>query len=629
MKIGQHEIGTGKVFLIAEIGNNHNGDTDRAFELIKRAKAAGADCVKFQMRNLETLYKKSSLKKNGEDLGSEYILDLLNKFELTTDEHFSIFNFCKELDIQYLCTPWDEESLRILEEFGVDGYKVASADLTNTPFIEQLAGTGKPLIISTGMSTFEEINLCVEVLKSHSSEFAILHCNSTYPAPFQDINLKFMEQLKKLHNLVGYSGHERGINIAICAAALDACIIEKHFTLDRNMEGPDHAASLETEELQKLVLALRETEMAMGSGAEKFVSQGELMNRENLSKSLVAARKIKSGEKIVRDDILIKSPGQGISPQKINFLIGTTMKRDIEEEGFFFSTDLDSTQIVPSNYSFKRRWGIPVRFHDVGGFSEICSPDLWEFHLSYSDLELDPKAYCKHDQSLDFIVHAPELFAESHLLDLCSLDEDYRKKSIENFNKVLETTTELRKIYPKTTKPLIVTNIGGFSMDEPFDDRTKSLALDKLELSLEQLNLSETELLPQTMAPFPWHFGGQRFQNLFVSANDIKNACERFDLRICLDVSHSHLTCRHLGKNFNEFIEEVAPFTAHLHIADARGVNGEGLQIGDGEIDFYSIHTCINNLCPHASFIPEIWQGHKNLGEGFWIALNKLEGIFS
>ena len=312
MKIGKFYINQGNTFVIAEIGNNHNGSFKRAKEMVDLAIESGADCVKFQMRDMEETYRKKTLQKKGDDLGTEYVLDLLERFQLTIDEHKKIFQYCNDKNIIYMCTPWDKKSVDVLESFGVEAYKVASADLTNLPLIDRLSKTQKPLILSTGMSTSSELEITINFLNKRAIDFAILHCNSTYPAPLHDINLKWMEALKNFHNLVGYSGHERGISVSLGAVGIGACIIERHFTLDRSMEGPDHAASLEPKNFENLVKGIREIDEAMGTSDKRIVSQGEMINRENLGKSLVADGDIKKGSTIKSEDIKVRSPGQGL-----------------------------------------------------------------------------------------------------------------------------------------------------------------------------------------------------------------------------------------------------------------------------------------------------------------------------
>lgn len=626
IKIGNFEIGGPRCFVIAEIGNNHNGSIDRAFQMIDQAIEIGADCAKFQMRHLDAVYRQRSLRNGGEDLGTEYVLDLLRRFELSLDEHKELAAYCAKRGILYLCTPWDTRSIDVLESMDALAYKVASADLTNLPLLDHLCRTGKPLILSTGMSGREEVQVTVDFLNQRNAKYALLHCNSTYPAPFHDIQLRWMEQLRAIHPLVGYSGHERGTAVSLAAVALGACVIERHFTLDRGMEGPDHAASLEFSEFRQLIEGIRQIEEAMGSGNERRISQGEMINRENLGKSLVAAAPLSKGTTLAPQHIKVRSPGQGLSPQHYEQLLGRVLQHDMREEDFFYASDLKEDRVEPRQYHFRRPWGIPVRYHDFQEYANRVQPDLFEFHLSYSDMELNPADYLRGTYQADFVVHAPELFTGSRLMDLASPDESYRAESLRDTQRVIDITRRLKRFFPTTATPMIVANIGGFTMDAPLQADLVEAYYERFSRSLQELDTEGIELIPQTMAPFPWHFGGQRYQNLFVKAEDILRWCKKLGLRMCFDISHSRLACNHLGVDFYDFAQKVAPVTAHVHAGDALGLNGEGLQIGDGDIDFARLGAILDAGCPRASFIPEIWQGHKNNGEGFWIGLERLEG---
>jgi sialic acid synthase SpsE/sugar phosphate isomerase/epimerase len=626
IKIANFEIGSDRTFVIAEIGNNHNGSFDRAFEMVDRVVEMGADCAKFQMRHLGEVYRQRTLRKDGEDLGTEYVLDLLRRFELTVPQHQQLADYCASKGILYLCTPWDQRSVDILEGMKVAAYKVASADLTNLPLLEKLCDTGKPLILSTGMSTGEEVQITVDFLNKRKAAFVLLHCNSTYPAPLHDVHLRWMEKLRKIHSLVGYSGHERGIAVTLAAVGLGACVVERHFTLDRTSEGPDHAASLEQPEFKRLIEGIREIEQALGDGGQRRISQGEMINRENLGKSLVAATALKKGTIIKPEHVQVRSPGQGLSPQYYEKLLFRTVHRDLKAEDFFYLSDLKDERIEPRPYSFKRPWGVPVRYHDFQEYNSRTKPDFFEFHLSYSDIELKPDDFLMGTYACGFVVHAPELFANSRLMDLASPDEAYRVMSVLETQRVINITRDLKRFFPQTTRPIIVANIGGFTMDEPLPASMIQAYYERFAKSLSELDIEGVELTPQTMAPFPWHFGGQRFQNIFVKIDEILEWCQKLQIRMCFDVSHTRLTCNHFGIDFYEFAEKIAPLSAHLHLGDAQGLNGEGLQIGEGEIDFVRLGKILHKGCPQASFIPEIWQGHKNGGEGFWIAMEKLEG---
>lgn len=630
--IGDRRIGAGHAcFVIAEIGNNHNGDIKLAKKLVDEAVKTGADCAKFQLRHLDSLYhNKGKADDASEDLGSQYTLDLLSRFQLSNQDMFEVFDYCKEQGILPLCTPWDEASLAALEDYGMPAYKVASADLTNHDFLRALAATGKPLICSTGMSTESEIQESAKLLQSLGAQYALLHCNSTYPAPFKDIQLNYLKQLKKIGACeVGYSGHERDVFVAVAAVALGAKIIEKHFTLDKTMEGNDHKVSLLPEEFTRMVEGIRQAETALGTSDKRQISQGELINRETLAKSIVAAKPIQTGDHITEDMLTIKSPGKGLQPNKKQSLIGRTSKRDMQPGDFFFASDLTNNRTEARDYSFTRPWGVPVRYHDFRKILEQTNPDLLEFHLSYKDLTVDLKDFFDTNETfdLDFVVHAPELFAGDHTLDLTSEEESYRKHSVEHLQEVIDITRTLKKHF-RTKRPCIITNVGGFSHEGPLPPAKKKELYKRLKTSLGELDMDGVEIIPQTMPPFPWHFGGQQYHNLFMDPSDIKTFCEQESMRVCFDVSHSKLACTEHGWSFKEFIETVGPYTAHLHIVDAEGVDGEGLQIGEGSIDFKALGQLLDETCPDASFIPEIWQGHKNDGEGFWIALDKLERFF-
>lgn len=628
------EIFIGKkkpAFLIAEIGNNHNGVLADAKKLVDAAIEAGADAVKFQHRNMDELYGSAhTTKVNAADLGAQYTLDLLKKFQLTDREMAELFAYCRSKKYLAFCTPWDKKSLAFLEEINCPFYKVASADLTNHDLLEELANTRKPLIISTGMALEKEIEESVALLNRLQVNFALLHCNSTYPTPFKDVNLRYMQQLKKYTTVIGYSGHERGFHVPIAAVALGANIVEKHFTFDKNLEGVDHRVSLLPAEFAAMSRQIRDVESSLGTGESlvRTMSQGETINRENLGKSVVAARNLATGHIIDLSDLSIRSPGQGLAPYHKKTLVGSKLRRDISEGECFYPSDLPSGQMIKARaYQFKRPWGIPVRHHDVKQIVQNSRPDFIEFHLSYKDMNLRHQDFIEKDNDLQFTVHAPELFEGDHICNLVAKDKRYLQASIDNMKRVIEIAVELKQFYPSTKRPFIVATLGGFTTDRPLTREERMPLYDMMRESLAKIETPEVEILPQSTAPFPWHMGGQQYQNLFLYADEIESFCKTHDYRICLDISHSYLGINELKLDPKHFFETVAPWSAHLHIGDCKGVDGEGLQIGDGEIDFKWLGEIFARKAPKAWFIPEIWQGHKNGGEGFWLALERLEGL--
>lgn len=627
IEIGSHIVSnSSEVFFIAEIGNNHNGSIENAKKLINISKGAGAHAVKFQLRNMNDLYREKSLRNIDNDLSVEYTIDLLNKFQLKKESHIELKEYCDDLGILYLCTPWDKSSVGFLEEnFNLPAYKIASADFVNVPLLEKVSQTGKPLILSTGMTTENEIIYISNLLNDWGVKFVLLHCNSTYPAAPSDINLSYIKTLKKYNNLVGYSGHERGTSISLAAVATGAVMIERHVTLDRKMEGPDHVASLEPDELKFLTSQIREVSSSLGFSKSRKLSQGELINRENLGKSIVASREVNVGDIVSKNALKIVSPGIGLSPLKMDDLIGKTALRKLEVDDYFFQSDIDGNQTTQKNFNFNLRWGIPVRYHDFSKFSQRINPDIYEFHLSYKDLELDFNNFIPNQVQSSLVVHAPELFENDHILDLTSTDLEYRNRSIELLQRVVDLSNKLSSMFVVRSKVPIVVNVGGFSVDKNISSELKQEKLKLLEDSFGKINLGITELLPQSMPPFPWHFGGQRFHNLFVTDDDLSSFCEKFNSRICLDISHSYLSAKLLNIPFDIFLKNVAKYSAHYHFADANNLNGEGIQVGEGDIDFECVIKIVQEESPDASFIPEVWQGHKDNGSGFWKALNFLE----
>lgn len=325
-----------KVKIIAEAGVNHNGDIIIAKKMIDFAKEAGADYIKFQTfipENLVSKYAKKAEYQKITTASNESQLQMLRKLMLSENEFIEISDYCEATSIGFISTPFDLESVGFLNSFNMDFWKVPSGEITNLPYLVEIAKTGKPIILSTGMSNLDEIDEAISVLKDNGAgKITLLHCNTQYPTPMEDVNLNAMLTLKDRYNCdVGYSDHTLGIEVSIAAVALGATVIEKHFTLDRNMEGPDHKASLEPKEFKSMVSAIRNIEKALGTG-NKVASPSETENKDIARKSIVASRMIKKGEVFTKDNITAKRPGSGISPMRWYNVIGAVAKRDFQED---------------------------------------------------------------------------------------------------------------------------------------------------------------------------------------------------------------------------------------------------------------------------------------------------------
>lgn len=325
-----------RVYIIAEAGVNHNGNINIAKRLVDAAREAGADVVKFQTFQADKLASKYAQKAEYQlhtTVEKETQKEMLKKLELTYDMHVELIRYCKEVGIDFLSTPFDVDSIDLLESVGMNLYKIPSGEITNLPYLRKIGSLKKPVILSSGMSTMGEVKEAVKILKeSGAADVSVLHCNTQYPTPMQDVNLNVMNSIRKEVGVcVGYSDHTEGIEVPIAAVAMGAEIIEKHFTLDKTMEGPDHKASLEPDELKAMVKAIRNIEMAMGD-AEKNPTPSEKDNITVVRKSIVAKRRIEAGEIFSEDNITTKRPGTGISPMLWDSVMGATAKRKFEED---------------------------------------------------------------------------------------------------------------------------------------------------------------------------------------------------------------------------------------------------------------------------------------------------------
>ncbi len=325
-----------KTLIIAEAGVNHNGDIETAKKLIKAAKEAGADIIKFQTAKLDSLVSKNAEMADyqKENTGKrESQKEMLSRLLLPFESFIELKNYCQKVGIEFLSTPFDIESLKFLSGLKMKFWKIPSGEITNYPYLVEIAKTGMPVILSTGMSEIVEIDAALKVLKGNgTTDITLLHCNTQYPTPYCDVNLKAINILKERYGVkVGYSDHTNGIEVPIAAVALGAEVIEKHFTLDKKMEGPDHKASLEPFELKLMIDSIRNIEQALGS-QEKIVTESEKANRAIARKSIVAKINIRKGEVFSADNITTKRPGNGISPMEWNNVIGSEALKDFSED---------------------------------------------------------------------------------------------------------------------------------------------------------------------------------------------------------------------------------------------------------------------------------------------------------
>ncbi|WP_245883279.1 N-acetylneuraminate synthase family protein [Halalkaliarchaeum desulfuricum] len=595
--------------MIAEAGINHNGSIQIAKELVDVAVEAGADAVKFQKRKLTETYVEDIVEDPAiAEMGVEYTVSNLKDVLLTDNQYRELAEYCEEQGIQFLCSPWDEDSVDFLEDIGIPAYKVGSPDMTNFVLLERLLETGKPLLLSTGMSEEREIDRTVEFLQERDAEFGLLHCRSTYPSPFHNLNLDFMNELKRRYQVpVGYSGHERGIAVSSSAVAMGACVIERHFTLSRDMDGPDHSASLEPQGLEKLIRDIRNIEESRGT-PRRYITRGEYNNRVSLAKSLATTRNIQKGEEITREDLTSKSPAKGISPQELYNVVGKRAQRDIGSDELLQWEAIEDIDGEKFDIDLEN-WGIVVRFSDISEH-DWGNPDVFEFRINGADLEqkFEIESY---DKQLG--IHAPEQKGHD-VVDLSARDETRRQEAVDIMQRVIDKVREDVKPHFETEEPPIVIHPGGITEHDMNLEAVPEMN-DALERSMNELDDDGVQLLLENMPPLPWIYGGQQYHNNFMDADEIAEYCERTGQKICYDTSHAKLWCNYAGEDLYEHAKTLRPYTEYLHVADGIGVDGEGIQIGEGEIDFARLMELYQDF--DGPIVTEIWRGHERKGRGF------------
>lgn len=620
LTVGDRQIGPQQpVFVIAEGSINHNGSLARAKEIIDAAVAAGADAVKFQKRNLAEVYQQKVLADpNKYEQKYQYLIPLLQEFELPDEAFVVLEQYATLRGIMFLVNPWDKASLKSVEaQLHIPLYKVGSPDMTNDELLELLAATHKPMIVSTGMSQQAEVEHAVALLRRLNVRFALLHANNTYPAPFDEVNLKYMDKLQGFEVPVGYSGHERGIAVSLAAVARGACIIERHLSVDKSLPGPDHKASLDPTEFTALVSGIREISQALGDG-EKKITRAEIMNREILAKSIVAATTIPEGTTITREMLTTKSPAKGLSPQRMAEVVGIVASRDLFPGDPLTEDDITADTILESfdGSAITWKWGPVVRVNEDFARYLPYQPKVFEFHLSDKDLD---EQLPTGTFSQELVVHAPEYMHRTYL-DPASADPEVLRVSRETLQRALTLTKRLGESFQGT--PKLVIHPGGITL-EP--DPTPEVLRDRFAETLQLLaaKTAGVELLPENLPPRPWVFGGEWVGNIFLHGAEIKEFLDEYGYQMCFDTSHAALACNFAGTDLTDMVTMLAPYIRHLHLADGAGIGDEGLQIGEGTIDWPAVFKALGNY--QHTIVPEIWQGHLRGGRGFLQALEHLK----
>lgn len=618
-----------QTYIIAEIGLNHNGVLDSAKSLIDAAVDSGVNAVKFQVRSLADIYtKKVLLDPLKAEHGTQYLLSEIKKAFLTFEDVAELHAYTtkKHPQVDFFATPFDIRSAEFLNTLNLNLFKLGSPDFSNLPLIRKIASFKKPLLLSTGMSTEPEILKVVSYLRSLNVDFALLHCNSTYPASIQDINIRYIERLKEIsERVVGYSGHEQGYIPTLAAVSTGAKIIERHITFDRDSNGPDHRASLLPQDFKAMVEAIREVEISLGV-KEKLVNQGESNNRLSLAKSLVYAKAFKAGTILTDEDLLAKTPAKGISPLELENFIGKELQMDVAEEDYVSDQDFQKKG-ESETYDIPRTWGIVGRLNDFEEFLDL-KPDLVEIHLTWRDLvdfKIDRFQLENKKFKQDLVVHAPEYYLDK-LIDFSTTEKEVADLSVEMLSRTFDLARKLSNHFEGVNHdigPRIIVHPGGHFKTPTTSNKGEQYRL--LQKNLSQMDTTGLRVLVENMPPYPWYFGGQWYNTIFLDPGEISQFAKSIGWGVCYDLSHAQLYCNHANIKLSDFTAKIFDNISYLHVSDAAGTTQEGLQLGEGVMDYNHLFEIFKKL--DVGFIPEIWKGHLNKGEGFKKALTFIEDL--
>ena len=389
------------------------------------------------------------------------------------------------------------------------------------------------------------------------------------------------------------------------------------------MEGSDHKVSLLPEEFKTMVKSSKEVLQSLGSNVFRTMSQGEKINRVALGKSAFSTKKLNKGDILTKDDVTFLSPGDGLQPNQVSKYFGKKVFNSLEKGKMILPFAFDQDREFNQSFSFERKWGVPVRHRDVKEFSKIFDSPMLEVHFSYNDLSLDHKKYFKGKFGKELVFHAPELFENDYIIDL-TFKKNESKKSFDCLQRTIDAALQIKELQNITDSVPIILNCGGFSELNFLNANQRKEKSDNLINNLLAFKSDEYHILPQTMPPFPWHFGGKRFHNLLTDSENIKYIAKNSENKICLDLSHSAMFCNYKNIDLYDFVGTISQLVEHMHISDCKGVSDEGLQVGEGSIDFDIFAKKLGKFGD--SFIVEIWQGHEDLGKGFSTAFKRLEG---
>lgn len=627
-------------FLIGEVGNNHQGSIHVAQDYIDKLIQSGFDAVKFQMRDLDEIYRPGYLKSQSRAVEDEYSSNLIGKFSLSNQQVVELITNNRHATV--FATPFDLKSARLLLDAEPACVKTASSDLSFLALHDLLARSGVPVVISTGASSLDDIDVVMELYRRHNQIPILLHCVANYPPSLNQLNLLNIVTLKERYDCpVGYSSHDVGQEASIQSVGLGACIIEKHVTFNRDLEGNDHKISLPIDKWESFSKGIRSAFYMLGSSVRE-INQGEKLIKVSLGKSLYAKVDIPKGAPLAQHLFESRSPFKGFTELDLYKNGGGLAKKDIvagdplERSNVAFTTPESESDV--NEYSALRipkNFGVPVRFNDYKKAILETRVSGVEFHLSEGDLSLvndDPDILSRIADSLKgrirwIAIHAPEQFSGDFVVDFSSTNHDVLTKSYDVIFDTLRIADSLAgKLHLGFEVP-VVANIGGMTYAElnSIEREVKQSKIKEHMLNFlgqprfQSINHSLVKLMPQTMPPYPWIFGGSRFHNAMIDSRNIIEFCRDTGLSVTLDVAHSLMHCIDVKEDFSQFIQKVEMVVGYVHLGDAVNATSEGLALGTGALNLNDFLTWMARK--RLLGVTEIWSGHLDSFSGFKTAL--------
>jgi sialic acid synthase SpsE/sugar phosphate isomerase/epimerase len=604
-----------KIKIIAEIGINHDGLFDKAADLVIAAASAGAHAVKFQYRNLDNAYSSGSSR----EIGDEILLREIRKAYLPPEQLLALACMSRERGLEAGVSFFDVQDM---EDFGAaiaefDFFKIPSAELTNTPLIDALMAMDRHLYISTGCHTEAEIEAALSRLPK--TGWSPLHCISNYPLSLQNAKLGYISHLRRRwHCDVGYSSHDEHWEACLLAMQLEATVIERHITLDRHGEGLDHSSSSTPDEFAKIAEFADKLSLLLAGDGPRVPNQGELLNRQNLGRSFFAAGDLQAGHVLIKKDLLYRSPNVGLNRQDIDSYLGKPLRQPVPKGASLVRSLFEHKTELPKRViEFARTSGLalPVRLHDLESIQAQFPIGAFEFHLSFSEVLSDIDV-SRLDPRNRYGIHLPDYINSTQLMDPFSRDAEQQAGSI----RILDRTIELAERLQSLTK-IDVPVVGSFSVvnnsRESFFDQHADL--------LKRYQSRGIVIMPQWLPPVAWYFGGSIRLDVMNGLRDAE-LIKQHELPICMDICHMIMGRNCYGFSATDLLNDLSPLVRHLHLADAAGIDGEGLEFGEGEPENLDLFRRAFDF--DCMKVIEVWQGHLDQGFGFRKALLRLEELY-